>query len=313
MNFEPTDDQRAVLAAVDRIVERYADAPLAPDRFEYSAALARDLHDAGLLDSLAIDELGPVAAVATVMALSRLPQCAELVAASLIAPMLDTALPRPIAVLWGREDAPVRFLPMARSVIRVRGDAVETATLEATDVRAVDSLFAYPVGALRDATAVAWRGWPGADVGELRRLWQLGIAAEIAGCLGASLASVIEHVTNRRQFGRPLGAFQAVQHRLAECATRIEGMRWLALHAASTQAPVDATTAAAFAQEGARKVSYDLHQFMGAMGLTLEHPLHRWTYRTKWLSAEFGGAERQFVAAAEAAWPPSPRLQENTQ
>jgi alkylation response protein AidB-like acyl-CoA dehydrogenase len=313
MNFEPTDDQRAVLAAVDRIVERHAGAPLAPERFEYSDALARDLHDAGLLDSLAIDELGPVVAVATVMALSRLPLCAEWVAATLIAPSLDAELPRPIAVLWGRDDAPVRFLPMARSVVRVRGDTVETATLDATDVRAIESLFAYPVGVLRDADAVAWRSVPGADAAALRRLWQVGIAAETAGCLGAALASVIEHVTNRRQFGRPLGSFQAVQHRLAECATLIEGMRWLALHAASTQSPVDAATAAGFAQEGARRVSYDLHQFMGAMGLTLEHPLHRWTYRTKWLRAELGGAERQFVAAAEAAWPIQPRLQETAQ
>ena len=41
---------------------------------------------------------------------------------------------------------------------------------------------------------------------------------------------------------------------------------------------------------------------MGAMGLTLEHPLHRWTYRVKLLRSDLGGAEMQFRAVADAAW-----------
>ncbi len=41
---------------------------------------------------------------------------------------------------------------------------------------------------------------------------------------------------------------------------------------------------------------------MGAMGLTLEHPLHRWTFRVKLLRSELGGAERQFDAVAARAW-----------
>ncbi len=49
-------------------------------------------------------------------------------------------------------------------------------------------------------------------------------------------------------------------------------------------------------------IVYDLHQFLGAMGLTLEHPLYRWTYRAKLLKSEFGGASRSNRELAELAW-----------
>lgn len=41
---------------------------------------------------------------------------------------------------------------------------------------------------------------------------------------------------------------------------------------------------------------------MGAMGLTLEHPLHRWTTRAKWLRSELDGAEKSYQALADATW-----------
>ena len=56
------------------------------------------------------------------------------------------------------------------------------------------------------------------------------------------------------------------------------------------------------AQEAAKRVGYDFHQFLGAMGMTLEHPLHLWTYRLKALTGELGGRGGNAVAAAEAIW-----------
>ena len=56
------------------------------------------------------------------------------------------------------------------------------------------------------------------------------------------------------------------------------------------------------AQEAAKRVCYDYHQFLGGMGMTLEHPLHLWTYRLKLLTAELGGRGAQGLAAAEALW-----------
>ncbi len=312
MNLQFSADQRALLDALGKLVQRHAAAPAVPQRLQWSDALDAALRGAGFFDCITLGELGPVAAAAMVIELSRLAVCAELSASALVMPWLLPGHPGPAAVLWEDDRAPARFLPVARTVLRVQGGAVEFALLAEGDARAVDSLFAYPMGVLRAPASLRWQPVDGADVQRMRALWRVGVAAEIAGALAAALDAVLEHVKNRRQFGRPLGAFQAVQHRLAECATLVEGARWLALHAAGSASPCDAALAAGYAQDIARKVAYDLHQFMGAMGLTLEHPLHRWTYRTKLLCADLGGCERQYAAAAQAAWPAHGKALEGT-
>lgn len=303
MNFELSEDQRAVLDAVNRLVERHRTTPALAERYQYSVELERDLEAAGLLDCMTIEELGAVTACASVMALAHLPLSAETGASSLIAPWLCPEMPRPYAVLWDSDDAATRFLPVARTVIRVRGNCVDVARIGPDDVKPVDSLFAYPMGVLRSPASLRWKALADANASRVLTMWRIGLAAEITGCLDAALASVLEHVKDRRQFGRPLGSFQAVQHRLAECATLVEGAKWLTLKAASTGTALDAALAAGRAQDIATRISYDLHQFMGAMGLTLEHPLHRWTYRTKLLRTDLGGADSQLIAAAQAAWP----------
>jgi len=302
MNFAPSEDQRAFLDAVERFVDRQPAVPLVPVRFEHSAQLEHALAEAGFFECMAIEELGPVAAAMLVMELARLTTCAETVASALVAPIACPHLPRPYALLGDRDDAPARFLPVARTVMRVRDGMLQAAVIGPADVEPVDSVFAYPMGTLRVPSSVAWQLLPDFSAGRLRTLWQVGIAAELTGCLASGLRSVVQHVKDRRQFGRAIGSFQAVQHRLAACATLIEGAKWLALRAAASGGAVDAAAAAGYAQQAARKVTYDLHQFMGAMGLTLEHPLHRWTYRAKLLMSELGGAERQLAAAAVAAW-----------
>jgi alkylation response protein AidB-like acyl-CoA dehydrogenase len=116
------------------------------------------------------------------------------------------------------------------------------------------------------------------------------------------VASAVDHLTQRKQFGRPLGAFQALRHRMAECAVLAGGVRWLALKAADTADPADAALAALHAQESATRIAYDMHQMLGAMGMTLEHPLHLWTYRLKALLSDLGGRGGQSLAVAEACF-----------
>lgn len=302
MNISFTPDQHALLDAVDRIAQRHeGKATLGASHFEESAALQADLEGAGVFDAAAMEELGPVAAAAMVQRLARLPQCVELIASALLLPLLATALPRPCAVLWDRQDRPARWLPGARAVLCVRGNRVEAAPLTDDDVAPLDSPFGYPVGRLRAPDALAWTPLD-IDAQALRCLWQLGVAAELTGCLDAGLQAVVAHVRERRQFGRPLGAFQAIQHRLAQAAVQVEAARWLTLQAAFTGTQADAATALAHAQQCTPTVVYDLHQFMGAMGLTLEHPLHRWTTRAKMLRADLGGAQAQLRALANATW-----------
>jgi alkylation response protein AidB-like acyl-CoA dehydrogenase len=86
---------------------------------------------------------------------------------------------------------------------------------------------------------------------------------------------------------------------MAECAVLAGGVRWLALKAADSAEAGDAALAASHAQESGTRVAYDLHQMLGAMGMTLEHPLHLWTYRIKALLSELGGRGGQARAVGE--------------
>lgn len=297
MNFEANDDQRALLDALEQVVQHHLARTPAPQRLETLPELERDLAQGDYFEAMNTEGLGPVAAALMVIALARLPFACELGASALLAPCLG--LPRPCAVLGDDRRAPARFLAQAACAVAIEADGVYVAQLKPGDAREVDSLWAYPMGELLAPETLNWQRLD-AEPAECLDLWRVAIAAEIAGCLSAGLASVVQHVSDRRQFGRPLGSLQAVQHRLAQSAVAVEGVRWLALAAASGSVP--AALALGQAQQAVRPVVYDLHQFMGAMGLTLEHPLHRWTYRARRLQSELGAAERQFQLAARQLW-----------
>jgi len=62
------------------------------------------------------------------------------------------------------------------------------------------------------------------------------------------------------------------------------------------------------AQESATRVIYDVHQMLAAMGMTLEHSLHLWTYRLKALLSEQGGRGGQALAVAQTCFAPAARV-----
>ena len=119
----------------------------------------------------------------------------------------------------------------------------------------------------------------------------------------AALALTIDYLKQRRQFGRAIASFQAVQHRLAECAVMVEGARWLAFEAAWRGAPFEAAaTAAAYAAAAAARVFLETHQLSGAIGYTREHDLHVFSMRLEALRLELGGVEGHRRALAHARW-----------
>jgi hypothetical protein len=195
---------------------------------------------------------------------------------------------------------PIPYLPVARSLIVLDAGAVKAATLSDNAVEGVESLYAYPMGVLR-TQELEWQRLD-ADPATVGNVWRAALAAELAGVLKGGIDSVVAYVRDRQQFGRPLGAFQAIQHRLAGAAVRIEAAYWLSLKAAQSRNPVDAAPALGYAQEASTRIGYDLHQFMGAMGLTLEHPLHRWTYRARLLRSLLGGANENLKSLATERW-----------
>ena len=268
-------------------------------RFDYGAALEAVLEEAGFFEAAGEPDLGPVAGAWMVHEVARRPVVLECAASALLRPFLGAEVPRPLAVMVDDAPGALRFLPMARALVAISDHGVRLAYLDAEDVREVESIFAYPMGEL--AGAPEWQDLP-VDPGHLRQLWRVGVAAELCGAMSGALEAVLEHVRTREQFGRPLGSFQGVQHRLATDAVRIEAARLQMLRAAQSLTPDHAAQALAYAQGIATSIGYDLHQFMGAMGLTLEHPLHRWTYRMRLLRADMGGAQAANRAYADARW-----------
>lgn len=133
--------------------------------------------------------------------------------------------------------------------------------------------------------------------------WRVALAAELVGTMRAALALTVEHVTHRRQFDKAIGSFQAVQHRLAECAVAVEGSRWLMLEAAWLGAPPQAAAVALTqALTAAQRVFADTHQFHGALGFTTEYDLHLATMRLPALRIEAQALGRPATAVAVERW-----------
>jgi Acyl-CoA dehydrogenase, C-terminal domain len=119
------------------------------------------------------------------------------------------------------------------------------------------------------------------------------LAAEITGAAERALELAVEHTSSRRQFNAPIAAFQAVRHRLADGYVAIAAARAL-LAASFGDVSGSATVAAAAAKARAGRahqtVSATAVQVCGAMGATLEHPLHRYVNRGAVLDGLLGSS-----------------------
>lgn len=132
------------------------------------------------------------------------------------------------------------------------------------------------------------------------------LACEAVGIAQKALELGVEHAMNRQQFGRPIGVYQAVSHKLADTYVETELARSLAYWAAwcvaeqDAQAPVAAAAAKAYAAEAAVAACERVVQVHGGIGFTWEHELHRYYKRAQWIEAFWGfpSALRSEVAAA---------------
>lgn len=305
MDLSLSSDQIAILDALDSLAKPYEAVPIGDHNCALvSAALDRELAQGGFLEVAFDADLGPVTAAVIVERLARLPFTTEAAASVLVRPLLGDAISGPVCLVDARKPKrPVRFLKAGATVIVLDADGVSSFTATAEQVRAEpESLYAYPMATLMVDAAAAATTRHDVSPDELRTRWRIALAAESAGLMAAALASVTAHVSERQQFGRALATFQALRHRLAEAQVRTNGVYWLAMKAAATLDAADAALAALHAQESAKACVYDFHQFLGAMGMTLEHPLHLWTYRLKALSSDLDGRGGNALAAAEALW-----------
>ena len=147
-------------------------------------------------------------------------------------------------------------------------------------------------------------GFGGFEAVRLRLL--AGLAVEAVGVAQQALELAIEYVSEREQFGKKIGIYQAVSHPLADTYVETELARSLAYWAAwcvaedDEQAPVAVASAKSFCAETAVAACERSIQVHGGIGFTWEHVLHRYYKRAQWIDA-FGGhaaKQRELVAAA---------------
>ena len=306
MDFELDAQQQAIVDAVGTLLEQRAGAEraIALDRKgEYDAELEAALGEAGFIEVALGEDTGFLEAALVTEAVARAGGVVSIGAAALVAPgVLARGVPGPVALCVEGRNEPVRFGAHARSLLIDAGDEAILVDVEVGDAEPVKSNFMVPLGRVRPDPKRFERLGPGSGA-RLRDWWRLALAAEAVGTMDAALGITLDYVKRRRQFGRVIGSFQAVQHRLAQCAVLVEGSRWLVYEAASRGAPAEAAaTAAAHATAAANQVFGETHQFTGAMGFTREHDLHVWSMRLQALRLEAGGVGGHRRAVAEARW-----------
>ena len=302
MDFDLNQQQIEVLNGLEQLIlsatiEQQHEGVFVP----WGAELDAQISEAGYYDIVAAG-LELIDGALVVERLSRLTLTIEAAVSVLIAPITGLDLPRPFAIASGSALLPARFLPIARTLLVDQDDQLFAVEVDQANVETLETLFAYPYGNLRSLDNVIMTPIP-VPVTAFHRRWRMSMAAEAAGLMKAALDLVIQHVTDRRAFGRPIGSFQAVQHRLVMAAEVAEGARWLGMRAAWSDDDADSAIAATYVQDAIPKFTNDLHQFCGAMGLTLEFPLHNYTYRLRALLGELGGGSGQSRKTAELIWP----------
>ena len=189
--------------------------------------------------------------------------------------------------------------------------AAEQAAFDATaPMHAVD-LAAVAVG---EGDVVTGAGAAHA-IARLTAIGALLAAAEAVGAAGRLLDDAVRYAGERRQFGRPIGSFQALRHLLADMYVR-QASSWSSVLYAAAALDEDAgealrTTAIAKAYVGraAREVAHGAMQVFGGIAVTAEHPAHRFLRRIVVRDGQFGDAahhERALGRALAAAAVPEP-------
>ncbi|WP_330252152.1 acyl-CoA/acyl-ACP dehydrogenase [Nocardia sp. NBC_00565] len=169
----------------------------------------------------------------------------------------------------------------------------ERRVLDPTRRRADLTFDQCPAIALTDVDATE------ATAARLGELATLALACENTGIVDRLLEMTVEYVRTRHQFGRPIGSFQAVKHRLADLLVTLERARSASRYAAAIYAQDPGSASLAVAVAGAVCTDAAVHaaaeaiQLHGGVGFTWEHPAHSYFRRAMGNEALQGDSRAQ--------------------
>ena len=181
----------------------------------------------------------------------------------------------------------------------------DTATVverSAADVEAVDTIDSTRRFAA--VTADGGEALEGDVPGGLDRV-AVAISAELTGLAQRTMEMAVDYAKERKQFERPIGAYQAVSHRCAQMLMEVENARALTYFAAYAaehepdELALAASSAKAYASDAGWRVSASSLQVHGGIGFTWEHDLHFFLKRAKTDGHLFGTARQHRDRVAE--------------
>jgi alkylation response protein AidB-like acyl-CoA dehydrogenase len=217
--------------------------------------------------------------------------------------------------------APVLLAEDERSAALAAGELIATVAMPPQVPRAVDAdtaglvLLATDEGVRESATGEQHQsvdpsrrlydvtptgGTWHANVQRAYEFGALATAAQLVGAAEALLGDAVDYAKQRTQFGRAIGSYQAIKHKLADVHIAIELARPLVYGAALSLAPRDVSAAKAAASEAALLAARSALQTHGAIGFTQEHDLSLWLLRVQALRSAWGTPEAHRRRVLEA-------------
>jgi alkylation response protein AidB-like acyl-CoA dehydrogenase len=308
-----SDEHADLQELADRIGQGAAITRSLPASFD--DALWQNLEGSGLTRLSGTEGAGPGASATVLKALTRhaaaVPLTETDVLASWLADAAGLAVPPSGALTVAIADLPDGGLagsaddvPWPRCgpvLLAARGpDALHVAVLDAPEISEEHhNLFGEPRATIRFDVAAADAVRVQLSVADellTRGAWARCV--QIIGAFEAAAELTVAHIGSRIQFGRPLGAFQAVQHSLASMLGEIERARAATILAVNSadqygfgdpRTAYSVTAAKVAVGRAVTPVTTIAHQLHGAIGTTAEHPLWQATMRARSWADEFGG------------------------
>jgi alkylation response protein AidB-like acyl-CoA dehydrogenase len=146
------------------------------------------------------------------------------------------------------------------------------------------------------------KGWP--IIEKTKRVATVAACAYLVGLSQMDFDVTLNYAKERVQFGRPIGSFQAIQHKLADAVIDVDGSRFITYKAAwslqegEPDADMMISMAKAWTSDASRRVVAHGQQIHGGIGFTKEYKIQLYFRRQKWMELMWGDADyhRELVA-----------------
>jgi alkylation response protein AidB-like acyl-CoA dehydrogenase len=335
MNFEQSDDRRMLSETLRRYLAgnydiRHRNA-VAYDTPFHDPEKWAELAELGLFHALVDEDRGGMGGrgfdIVTVFeelgrALCPEPVLGQLMAASLVAEVDELMAGTRHAVALSERDAPHDLSEMTTQAVAGRltgrksvvygAPTAEIVLVAARDGERI-SLWQVPAAAVEISGYAMIDGGPAGEVflddtpatlvlEDARAALEtamdrgaLALCAEALGAMDVVQHMLVDYLKTRKQFGQPIGAFQALQHRAIDLAIEIEQARSIVILAASAEGSEAFAKRAAQAKhlvgKIARQVSEEAIQMHGGIGITWEYPLSHYAKRLVMIDHQLGDSD----------------------